>query len=381
MGGVGSALEKTQAPERPDTDTLGVRQQRALTENVSARAYTEPGWTTPEDGLLEGENDEQLYISAPNATGADEPAPNIELAPDLPSESDEDTDYDSPLAQAMQDKICNVVGVKVDSVGRAKWYNGGDKVYAVGDPVIVENDRGTRFGLVVIPSVRKPSPTLRKVLRHANRSDLQARQRAEERAQSVLQTARECVRARGMPIKIFRVDATGSKSKLRIYFSSEERVDYRDLVGELSRVLHARVEMRQTGVRDEAKIAGGIGSCGRELCCTTWLPEFVPVSIKMVKDQGLVLNPAKVSGQCGRLKCCLVYEQETYARLRKGLPKLGKRVVTEFGEGRIVEVDVLKQQVRVSLVQGESRTLTADQVKPMFPSQPPRKPKRDAAPK
>ena len=102
----------------------------------------------------------------------------------------------------------------------------------------------------------------------------------------------------------------------------------------------AESELRQTGVRDEAKIVGGIGSCGRELCCTTWLPAFVPVSIKHAKDQGLVLNPSKVSGQCGRLKCCLVYEQATYAEARKGLPKLGKRVVTETGDGRVVEVDV-----------------------------------------
>ena len=118
-------------------------------------------------------------------------------------------------------------------------------------------------------------------------------------------------------------------------------------------------------------MVGGIGSCGQELCCTTWLPAFVPVSIKNAKDQGLVLNPAKVSGQCGRLKCCLVYEQETYAELRKGLPKLGKRVVTEQGEGRVVEVDVLHQRVRVSLVQGDMQVFAAHEVRPMFPSQQP----------
>jgi cell fate regulator YaaT (PSP1 superfamily) len=114
---------------------------------------------------------------------------------------------------------------------------------------------------------------------------------------------------------------------------------------------------------------GGIGSCGLELCCTTWLPDFVPVSIKMAKDQGLVLNPTKVSGQCGRLKCCLVYEQATYAEMRKGLPKLGKRVVTATGEGRIVEVDVLRQRVRVAYGPGDSVVLPAGEVKPLFASQ------------
>jgi hypothetical protein len=123
-------------------------------------------------------------------------------------------------------------------------------------------------------------------------------------------------------------------------------------------------------VRDEAKLVGGIGSCGLELCCTTWLPEFVPVSIKMAKDQGMVLSPTKVSGQCGRLKCCLVYEQATYAELRKGLPKLGKRVITARGEGRVVEVDVLRGRVRVGYGPGDSEVLAGSDVKPMFPSGP-----------
>jgi len=127
--------------------------------------------------------------------------------------------------------------------------------------------------------------------------------------------------------------------------------------------------MRQTGVRDEAKLVGGIGSCGRELCCTTFLPAFAPVSIKMAKDQGLVLNPAKVAGQCGRLKCCLVYEQSMYAEMRKGLPKMGKRVITERGEGRVVEVDVLRQRLRVTFGQGESEVFPAAAVKAMFPPQ------------
>jgi hypothetical protein len=142
----------------------------------------------------------------------------------------------------------------------------------------------------------------------------------------------------------------------------------RDLLRDVTAAIGTRVELRQLGVRDEAKAVGGIGSCGLTLCCTTWLPDFVPVSIKMAKDQGLVLSPTKVSGQCGRLKCCLVYEQAAYAELRKGLPKLGKRVIAARGEGRIVEVDVLRQRVRVSYGPGDTEVVPATDVKPMFPS-------------
>jgi cell fate regulator YaaT (PSP1 superfamily) len=151
-----------------------------------------------------------------------------------------------------------------------------------------------------------------------------------------------------------------------VYFTSDERIELRDLLRVLGQALGLRVELRQLGARDEAKMVGGIGSCGRELCCTTWLPDFVPVSIKMAKDQGLVLSPTKVAGQCGRLKCCLVYEQAAYAEMRKGLPKLGKRVITADGEGRVVEVDVLRRRVRVAYGPGDSQVLAADQVRPMF---------------
>jgi cell fate regulator YaaT (PSP1 superfamily) len=185
----------------------------------------------------------------------------------------------------------------------------------------------------------------------------------------------------GLELKIFRGELNPSGSKLTLYFSAEQKVDTRPLLRDLGAELQIRVELRQTGVRDEAKMVGGIGSCGRELCCTTWLPAFVPVSIKNAKDQGLVLNPTKVSGQCGRLKCCLVYEQETYAELRKGLPKLGKRVIAGGdSEGRVVEVDVLRRRIRVNHGDGRFEVYEADQVEPMFPSQKPNAPRGDRAP-
>lgn len=165
---------------------------------------------------------------------------------------------------------------------------------------------------------------------------------------------------------MFRVEKAGQK--LNVYYTSDERLDLRDFVRDVGNATNLRLELRQLGVRDEAKMVGGIGSCGLTLCCTTWLPDFVPVSIKMAKDQGLVLSPTKVSGQCGRLKCCLVYEQAGYAEMRKGLPKLGKRVVSPKGEGRVVEVDVLRQRIRVSYGPGDTEVLPASEVKPMFPS-------------
>jgi cell fate regulator YaaT (PSP1 superfamily) len=154
------------------------------------------------------------------------------------------------------------------------------------------------------------------------------------------------------------------------YFASEERIDFRDLVKDLAQRLHTRIEMRQIGARDEAKAVGGIGSCGRELCCSTWLPAFVPISIKMAKDQGLVLNPSKLAGQCGRLKCCLVYEHDLYKEMSKTLPKVGKRVSTPAGEGKVVELDVLGQKVRVWFDEGGSQSFPAGVVTPLAPPRP-----------
>src|SRR4029077_4958772 len=148
---------------------------------------------------------------------------------------------------------------------------------------------------------------------------------------------------------------------------SENRVDFRELVRDLAGKHHLRVEMRQVGVRGEAKMVGGIGSCGRELCCTTFLPRFAPVSIKMAKHQNLVLNPAKVSGQCGRLKCCLVYEEANYVEEATARPKLGKRVSTPEGEGRVADLDLLHGRVRVYFQDGPPQVFSAEQVKQLGP--------------
>ena len=157
--------------------------------------------------------------------------------------------------------------------------------------------------------------------------------------------------------------------KATFFFASEDRIDFRDLVRDLSARLRVRVEMRQVGARDGAKAVGGIGSCGRELCCSTFLPAFQPISIRMAKDQGMVLNPSKLAGQCGRLKCCLIYEHSTYKELGKTLPKVGKKVITPDGMGRVLDLDILKQRVRVYLEEGGAKSYAAAEVRSANPPQ------------
>ena len=166
---------------------------------------------------------------------------------------------------------------------------------------------------------------------------------------------------------MFRVELHGGGSRAIFYFAADQRIDFRELVRELASRVHARVEMRQVGVRDEAKMVGGIGSCGRELCCSTFLPKFAPVSIKMAKNQNLALNPTKVSGQCGRLKCCLVYEEANYVEAAKRLPRSGKRVTTPEGVGRVGDVDVLRERVRVYFEDQPPKIFAASDVRLLGP--------------
>jgi cell fate regulator YaaT (PSP1 superfamily) len=233
---------------------------------------------------------------------------------------------------------------------------------------MVDSDRGPRLATIATPPTRRMTRdrNLRRVIRRANDMDQRGERDGEGDRAELLRIAKDKAAALRLPLKVFRVEKSGSK--LNVYYTSDERLDLRDFVRDVGQATNLRLELRQLGVRDEAKMVGGIGSCGLTLCCTTWLPDFVPVSIKMAKDQGLVLSPTKVSGQCGRLKCCLVYEQAGYAELRKGLPKLGKRVIAARGEGRVVEVDVLRQRIRVSYGPGDTEVLPATEVKPMFPS-------------
>ncbi len=309
---------------------------------------------------------------------SDAPTPDINLSADLPTDastSDWDPEsagllgYDGQLSA----RICNVIGVRFIATGRMYLYDAGDGHYDAGDSVVVEGDRGQRTAIVTAASCRRPPPrSLKRILRRGSVDEgSETGAQTESKLQDYLGTAKAKAKELSLGIKVFRASFEDDREKLAIYYSCEDKTDVRPLTRALSDALPLRVELRHTGVRDEAKLVGGIGACGLELCCTTWLPSFAPVSIKHAKDQGLALTPSKITGQCGRLKCCLVYEQENYAKLRKGLPKLGKRVITNDGfEGRVIELDVLHQRIRVSVGRGESKVYKKGEVEPMFASQP-----------
>ncbi|HET9620622.1 MAG TPA: regulatory iron-sulfur-containing complex subunit RicT, partial [Kofleriaceae bacterium] len=308
----------------------------------------------------------------------DGPPPDVALAADLPAEppADDPDPLTHPLADLpsaqLGDDIASVIGVRFVAGGRIQWCDAGDADFARGERVLVDAERGSRLAWVAVPPVRRAvrDRGLRRVIRRASDHDLRGERDGDADRAHALRVAKDKAAALRLPLKVFRVEVGGGRGgRINVYFTSDERLDLRDFLRDVSSALGGgRVELRQLGVRDEAKAVGGIGSCGLTLCCTTWLPDFVPVSIKMAKDQGLVLSPTKVSGQCGRLKCCLVYEQAAYAELRKGLPKLGKRVIGARGEGRVVEVDVLRQRIRVSYGPGDTEVVAATEVRPLFPS-------------
>ena len=242
----------------------------------------------------------------------------------------------------------NIAGIKLHPRGRTLACDAGELALRHGDRVVVQEGRDTEVGTVAVTAHRQPATgALPKILRRAEPQDLARVAAAETRAADALAFARERAAARGLAIKLFRAEL-GNGGRALFSFASETRVDFRDLVRDLAAKFHVRIEMRQVGVRDEAKILGGIGSCGRELCCSTFLPRFAPVSIRMAKNQNLALSPSKVSGQCGRLKCCLVYEDAAYVEAAAALPRVGKRVGTPDGVGRVGDVDVLRGRVRVT---------------------------------
>ena len=226
-----------------------------------------------------------------------------------------------------------------------------------GDKVIVETERGRALGTVVTPpretSPDQAPPKLKSVLRIATEEDLAMAQANSEKELEAVAFCRQRIRQRHLDMKLVRAEYLFDGSKIIFYFTADGRIDFRDLVRDLAQHLRTRIEMRQIGVRDEAKLVGGLGVCGRELCCSSYLRDFAPVSVKMAKAQGLALNPSKISGQCGRLLCCLAYEYENYNELRKKLPKLGKKITLRSGQAEVISVDVLQQAVTLSCPGGE----------------------------
>ncbi len=237
------------------------------------------------------------------------------------------------------------VGIRFKRAGKIYTFDAGDTPCGLGDWVVVETERGMALGQVVNPARTADPPSgqhLKKVLRTAEDRDILRYEQNCELEGYAYQYCIERIRERNLPMKLVDVEYLFDGSKAIFYFTSEGRVDFRELVRELARQFHTRIEMRQIGVRDEAKLVGGVGSCGRELCCATWLTDFRPIGVRMAKEQNLALNPTKISGICGRLMCCLAYEHAMYRDLARGMPKMGKRVDTPRGEGKVIRRNVLE---------------------------------------
>lgn len=239
-----------------------------------------------------------------------------------------------------------VVGVRFRPAGQVYDFDPGPLQLAREDRVLVETERGPALGTVAIAPQRRPvTRKLHRVVKKADARDLAREDRNLQRERELRHTALGLIKARKLGVKLVKADVALDGSRVTLFFAAEDRLDVRDLVRDLAQALHTRVEMKQIGSRDEAKMAGGVGVCGRELCCSSWLREFQPVSVKMVKAQGLSLNPSKLAGQCGRLKCCMRYEYQTYQELKRGLPNVGTQVESVHGNGQVIGQHILKQTV------------------------------------
>ena len=248
--------------------------------------------------------------------------------------------------------MVKVVGVKFRNAGKIYYFDPGDFDIHEEDNVIVETARGTEFGTassdIIEVSEKEIVTPLKQVIRIADKNDCKKHEENLAKKERTLNICQEKVEKHGLDMKLVDVEYTFDNSKVIFYFTADGRVDFRELVKDLAGVFKTRIELRQIGVRDETKILGGIGICGRRLCCHTHLSEFVPVSIKMAKEQNLSLNPTKISGVCGRLMCCLKHEEETYEDLNRRLPNIGDYVTTDDGlKGEVSSVNVLRQQVKV----------------------------------
>jgi len=248
--------------------------------------------------------------------------------------------------------MIKVTGVRFRSAGKIYYFDPAGFDIKKGDNVIVETARGVEFGTVVmgireVEDDKVVSP-LKPILRIATKKDQETVERNREREKEAFDICQEKIRKHQLDMKLVDAEYTFDNNKVLFYFTADGRVDFRELVKDLASVFKTRIELRQIGVRDETKILGGIGICGRPLCCHSWMPEFVPVSIKMAKEQNLSLNPTKISGTCGRLMCCLKNEQDTYEYLNSKLPGVGDYVTTEDGlKGEVASVNVLRQMVKV----------------------------------
>ena len=266
--------------------------------------------------------------------------------------------------------MTEIIGARFKDVGKIYYFAPGNIKFKAGDRVIVETVRGTECGEVAIPNRmveddQLKSP-LKSVIRLATQKDLEQIEENKKKEADAFKLCEEKIAKHGLKMKLVETEYTFDGNKILFYFTADGRVDFRELVKDLASVFRTRIELRQIGVRDEAKMLGGLGICGRPFCCSSFLGEFQPVSIKMAKEQGLSLNPSKISGTCGRLMCCLKYEQDVYDELLDAIPPEGSIVLTPEGKGVVTELDIFKGDVKVLLdsqKDGATKIFSKDKLK------------------
>ena len=268
--------------------------------------------------------------------------------------------------------MTKVIGVRFRKAGKVYYFSPGEEDIKTGQHVIVETARGVEYGYVVLGTHevddKKVVQPLKPVIRMATEADEETERKNKEKEKEAFKICLEKIKKHELEMKLIDTEYTFDNNKVLFYFTADGRIDFRELVKDLASVFKTRIELRQIGVRDETKIVGGIGICGRPLCCASYLSEFIPVSIKMAKEQNLSLNPTKISGVCGRLMCCLKYEEETYEELNSKLPNIGDYVTTDDGlKGEVHSVSILRQIVKVVVTvngdEKEIRDYKVDQLK------------------
>jgi len=253
--------------------------------------------------------------------------------------------------------LITVTGVRFKKAGKIYYFDPGNVPVELDSYVIVETVRGIEFGKVVLVDKKVDEEDvvlpLKRIIRMATEKDKLTVVENQEQAEEALNTGTKKIKEHELDMNLVDVEYTFDRNKIIFYFTADGRVDFRNLVKDLASMFKTRIELRQIGVRDEAKMLGGIGPCGRMLCCSTFLGDFEPVSIKMAKDQNLSLNPAKISGLCGRLMCCLKYENDEYEQAKHELPDMGETIKTPFGKGKVVGLNMLERLIQIEISENE----------------------------
>jgi len=275
-----------------------------------------------------------------------------------------------------------VTGIRFRNAGKAYYFDPAGLTLKRNDHVIVETARGMAYGTVAMEpyevSEEKIKGQLLPVKRMATEADDIQNAENRQKEKAAFDTAEKKIRERGLDMKLVATEYTFDRAKIIFYFTAEQRVDFRELVRDLASIFRTRIELRQIGVRDETRMKGGLGPCGRPVCCASYMDDFAPVSVRMAKEQNLSLNPTKISGLCGRLMCCLKYEEEAYAELRKTMPDVGDYVTTPEGQrGKVSAIDLIRQTVRVLVEQGEDKELLEYRASDLvFTKKPPKEKKK-----